>query len=77
MTPKTTVVAELFHVTKLLNNKLGEQQKTEKRTASENIKRLRRLDMKGGFLEASMCFLLTKNKKNWNKRQRESLIEAD
>jgi transposase len=75
MMPKATVVADRFHVIKLINEELDNQRKAEKRAAKEitnQVERERILEVLTGSKYA-----LLKNKEDLNERQKEKLIEIN
>jgi len=73
MMPNATVVADRFHVTKLLNKELDNQRKAEKRAAQKIRKKAER-ERVLTVLTGSKYALL-KNEENLNERQREKLTE--
>jgi transposase len=75
MMPKATVVADRFHVTKLLNEELDNQRKAEKRAA----KKIRKKAEREANLEVlnGSKYVLLKNKEDLNERQKEKLTEIN
>jgi transposase len=73
MMPNATVVADRFHVIKLLNEELDNQRKAEKRAAKKITKRAE----KEHILEVltGSKYVLLKNKEDLNECQKEKLIE--
>jgi len=74
MMPNATVVADRFHVTKLLNEELDNQRKAEKRAAKKIRKKADRERVLEGLNGSK--YVLLKNEKDLNDRQREKLIEV-
>jgi transposase len=74
MMPKATIVADRFHVTKLLNEELDNQRKAEKRAAKKIRKKVERERVLGGLNGSK--YVLLRNDKDLNDRQREKLIEV-
>jgi len=74
MMPNATVVADRFHVTKLLNEELDNQRKAEKRGAKKIRKKAERERVLEGLNGSK--YVLLKNEKDLNDRQREKLIEV-
>jgi transposase len=74
MMPNATVVADRFHVTKLLNEELDNQRKAEKRAAKKIRKKADRERVLEGLTGSK--YVLLKNEKDLNDRQREKLIEV-
>ena len=74
MMPNATVVADRFHVTKLLNEELDNQQKAEKRAAKKITKKADRERVLEGLNGSK--YVLLRNNKDLNERQREKLIEV-
>lgn len=72
MIPKATVVADRFHVTKLLNEELDNQRKAEKRAAKKIRKKAERERVLEGLNGSK--YVLLRNEKDLNDRQREKLI---
>ena len=73
MMPNATVVADRFHVTKLLNEELDEQRKAEKSAAKKITKKAERERILEGLNGSK--YVLLRNEKDLNDRQREKLIE--
>jgi len=74
MMPNATVVADRFHVTKLLNEELDNQRKAEKRAAKKITRKAERERILEGLNGSK--YVLLKNEKDLNERQREKLIEV-
>jgi transposase len=74
MMPNATVVADRFHVIKLLNDELDEQRKAEKRAAKKIAKKVERERVLKGLTGSK--YALLKNEENLNERQREKLTEV-
>ena len=74
MMPNATVVADRFHVTKLLNEELDNQRKAEKRAAKKITKKADRKRVLEGLNGSK--YVLLRNEKDLNERQREKLIEV-
>ena len=74
MMPNATVVADRFHVTKLLNEELDNQRKAEKRAAKKITKKADRERVLEGLNGSK--YVLLRNNKDLNERQREKLIEV-
>jgi transposase len=74
MMPNATVVADRFHVMKLLNDELDEQRKAEKRAAKKITKKAEREWVLKGLTGSK--YALLKNEKDLNERQREKLAEV-
>lgn len=74
MMPNATVVADRFHVTKLLNEELDNQRKAEKRAAKKIKKKAERERVLEGLNGSK--YVLLKNEKDLSERQREKLIEV-
>jgi transposase len=74
MMPNATVVADRFHVTKLLNEELDNQRKAEKRAAKKITKKAERERILEGLNGSK--YVLLKSEKDLNERQREKLIEV-
>ena len=74
MMPNATVVADRFHVMKLLNDELDEQRKAEKRAAKKITKKAERERVLKGL--SGSKYALLKNEEDLNERQREKLVEV-
>ena len=74
MMPNATVVADRFHVTKLLNDELDEQRKAEKRAAKKITKKAERERVLKGL--SGSKYALLKNEEDLNERQRDKLVEV-
>jgi transposase len=74
MMPNATVVADRFHVTKLLNEELDNQRKAAKRAAEKIRKKADGERILEGLNGSK--YALLKNEKDLNDRQREKLIEV-
>ena len=74
MMPNATVVADRFHVMKLLNDELDEQRKAEKRAAKKITKKGERERVLKGITGSK--YALLKNEKDLNERQQEKLREV-
>ena len=74
MMPNATVVADRFHVIKLLNEELDEQRKAEKRAAKKITKKAEREQVLKGLTGSK--YALLKNEEDLNERQREKLREV-
>ena len=73
MMPKATVVADRFHVTKLLNEELDNQRKAEKRAAKKIAKKAERERILEGLNGSK--YVLLRDEKSLNERQKEKLTE--
>lgn len=74
MIPNATIVADRFHVTKLLNEELDEQRKAEKQAAKKIRKKAERERVLKGLTGSK--YALLKNKKNLNEQQEAKLEEV-
>jgi transposase len=74
MMPNATVVADRFHVIKLLNDELDEQRKAEKRAAKKITKKAERARVLKGITGSKHALL--KNEEELNERDRENLKEV-
>jgi transposase len=74
MMPNATIVADRFHVMKLLNDELDEQRKTEKRAAKKITKKAERERVLKGLTGSK--YALLKNEEELTERQREKLAEV-
>jgi transposase len=74
MMPNATVVADRFHVMKLLNDELDRQRKAEKRAAKKIAKKAERERVLKGITGSK--YVLLKNEKDLNERQQEKLREV-
>jgi transposase len=74
MMPKATVVADKFHVIKLLNDELDEQRKVEKRAANKIANKTERERVSKGITGSK--YALLKNEEELNERDREKLEEV-
>ena len=74
MIPNATIVADRFHVTKLLNEELDEQRKAEKKAAKKIRKKAERQRVLKGLTGSK--YALLKNKKDLNKQQKAKLEEV-
>lgn len=74
MMPNATIVADRFHVAKLLNEELDNQRKAEKGAAKKIRKKAERERILEGLNGSK--YVLLKNEKDLNERQREKLIEV-
>ena len=74
MMPNATIVADRFHVMKLLNDELDEQRKAEKRAAKKVTKKTERERMLKGLTGSK--YALLKNEEDLNERQQEKLREV-
>jgi transposase len=74
MIPNATIVADRFHVTKLLNEELDEQRKAEKQAAKKIRKKEERERVLNGLTGSK--YALLKNKKDLNEKQAAKLEEV-
>jgi len=74
MMPNATVVADRFHVIKLLNDELDEQRKAEKRAAKKITKKAERERVLKGITGSK--YALLKNEEELNERDRDKLKEV-
>lgn len=74
MMPNATIVADRFHVTKLLNDELDEQRKAEKQAAKKIRKKVERERVLNGLTGSK--YALLKNKKDLNEQQEAKLEEV-
>jgi transposase len=74
MMPNATVVADRFHVIKILNDELDEQRRAEKRAAKKITKKAERERVLEGLTGSK--YALLKNEEDLNDRQREKLREV-
>jgi transposase len=74
MIPNATIVADRFHVTKLLNEELDKQRKAEKQAAKKIRKKVERERVLKGLTGSK--YALLKNKKDLNEQQEAKLEEV-
>ncbi len=74
MMPNATIVADRFHVTKLVNEELDNERKAEKRAAKKIAKKAERERVIEGLNGSK--YALLKNEGNLNEKQKKKLIEV-